>query len=273
MRAMYVEHISRPSVFGRLDVRTKLFMLFLVSVLIFVWENVYYVAAMFLVVLLLALTSHLDRGLMWRLFRIMLPFIALTVVIQGLFNIRGVTPLLTLPQWVPVIGGRVSLYWEGVVFGAVVVFRLLSPLFAMPLVVMTTDVNDLVVGLTRIRVPYKVAFIFSITLRFVPFIFGEIDAIMEAQRLRGLALEKMNYFRRIPVFASLAVPLILGSLLKAQTLDVVLQSKAFSGNPNRTYLTDIRLRGLDYVLIAGGAVLFVGAIVTRLAFGWGGFIS
>lgn len=273
MRAMYVEHISRPSFFSRLDVRTKLFILFLVSVLIFVWENVFYVGAMFLVVLALALSAHLDRRLIWRLFTIMVPFILLAVILQGLFNIRGVTPLLTLPKWVPLIGGKISLYREGVVFGMVVVFRLLSPLYAMPLVVMTTDVNDLVVGLTRMRVPYKVAFIFSITLRFVPFIFGEIDAITEAQRLRGLALEKMNFIRRIPVFASLAVPLILGSLLKAQTLDVVLQSKAFSGSPNRTYMTEIRLAPIDYVLIVSGAVLFVGAIVTRLAFHWGSFIS
>jgi energy-coupling factor transport system permease protein len=273
MRAMYVQHISRPSLFGRLDVRTKLFLLLLVSILIFVWENVFYVAALFLLVISLALNAHMDRQLMWRLFRIMLPFILLTIVIQGLFNIRGVTPLVTLPSWVPLIGGHVSLYWEGFVFGLVVVFRLLSPLYAMPLVVMTTDVNDLVIGLTRIRIPYKVAFIFSITLRFVPFIFGEIDAITEAQRLRGLALEKMNFIRRIPVFASLAVPLILGSLLKAQTLDVVLQSKAFSGSPKRTYLTELQLRGLDYVVLVGGAILLIGAIVGRLAFGWGGFIS
>jgi len=273
MRAMYVEHISQPSFFSRLDVRAKLFLLVLVSVLIFVWENVFFVAGLFAVVLVLALNAHLDRRLMWRLFRIMLPFIGLTVVIQGLFNIIGVTPLWTVPAWVPWVGGRVSLYWEGVVFGFVVVFRLLSPLYAMPLVVMTTDVNDLVVGLTRLRVPYKVAFIFSITLRFVPFIFGEIDAIMEAQRLRGLALEKMNFIRRIPVFASLAVPLILGSLLKAQTLDVVLQSKAFSGSPKRTYLTELHLRAIDYLIIFGGAVLLVGAIVARLALGWGAFVS
>ena len=273
MRPMYVQHVSRSSVFSRLDVRTKVFLLFLVSALTFVWENVFYQAAMFLLVLGLALSAHLDRRLIWRLITVMMPFIALSVVLQGLFNIRGVTPLVTLPRWVPFIGGKVSLYREGVVFGIMVVFRLLSPLFAMPLVVMTTDVNDLVVGLTYVRIPYKVAFIFSITLRFVPFIFGEIDAITEAQRLRGLALEKMNFFRRIPVFASLGVPLIIGSLLKAQTLEVALQSKAFSGNPHRTFLTELRLTPADYAILALGTLFFVGAVAARLTVGWGSFVS
>lgn len=275
MPAMYVQHISRPSFFSRLDVRVKLLFMFLVSTLILVWDNVFYQGVMFAVVMILVFSSHMDRTLVRKLFAVMLPFTLIMVLIQGLWSPIGQTVLWTLPTGVPLIGGRVSLQWEGLVFGIMVAFRLLTPIFALPLVVMTTDVNDLVVGLVRLRVPYKVAFIFSITLRFVPFIFAEIGAITEAQRLRGLAIEKMNFLRRIPIFASMLVPLILGALLKAQTLEIVLQSKAFSGSPKRTFLNenDIRLRPLDYALLLGGILLFAGAIVTRLTLGWGAFVA
>lgn len=275
MPAMYVQHISRPSFFSRLDVRVKLLFMFLVSTLILVWDNVFYQGAMFAIVMLLVFSSHMDRALVRKLFAVMLPFTAIMILIQGLWSPIGQTVLWTLPTWVPLIGGKVSLHWEGLVFGVMVAFRLLTPIFALPLVVMTTDVNDLVVGLVRLHVPYKVAFIFSITLRFVPFIFAEIGAITEAQRLRGLAIEKMNFFRRIPIFASMLVPLILGALLKAQTLEIVLQSKAFSGSPERTFLNEneIRLRPLDYTLLLGGILFFAGAIVTRLTLGWGAFVA
>jgi energy-coupling factor transport system permease protein len=85
----------------------------------------------------------------------------------------------------------------------------------------------------------------------------------------------MNFLRRIPIFASMLVPLILGALLKAQTLEIVLQSKAFSGSPKRTFLNenDIKLRPLDYVLLLGGILFFAGAIVTRLTLGWGTFVA
>jgi energy-coupling factor transport system permease protein len=273
---MYVQRVDRPSFFGRLDVRTKLVFMFLVLFQILVWENIFYQIALFLLVLGLALNAQLDRRQIARTIWLMVPFMIFSVLIQGFFNIIGVTPIITLftiPAWVPMFAGPVTLYREGLVFGLMVVFRFLSPLLTMPLVVLTTDINDLVLGLVKLRVPYKVAFIFSITLRFVPFIFGEIDAIIEAQRLRGLALEKMSIFRRIPVFASLAVPLIIGSLLKAQTLDVVLQSKAFSGSADRTYLTEIRLRPVDWAIILGGTTFFVASVVARALLGWGAFVA
>jgi energy-coupling factor transport system permease protein len=275
MPAMYVQHVSRPSFFSRLDVRVKLLFMFLVSTLIFVWENVFYQGAMFLIVILLVFTSYVDKGLIKKLFAVIIPFLILMITIQSLWSPIGETPIFTVPEWIPFIGGALSLKWEGFVFGLMVSFRLLTPLFALPLVVMTTDVNDLVVGLVRLYVPFKVAYIFSITLRFVPFIFGEISAIMEAQRLRGLAIEKMNFFRRIPIFASMLVPLILGSLLKAQTLEIVLQSKAFSGSRDRTFLNEdaIRLRPLDIALLISGIAFFVFAVATRLTLGWGGFVA
>jgi energy-coupling factor transport system permease protein len=86
-------------------------------------------------------------------------------------------------------------------------------------------------------------------------------------------MEKMNVIRRIPVFATLSVPLIVGTLLKAQTIEVVLQSKAFSGNPRRTYLNDIALRPVDYAILALGAILFVAAVATRVVWGWGAFVA
>jgi energy-coupling factor transport system permease protein len=271
--AMYVERIPRPSAFGRLDVRVKLLIMFLASTLIFVWDSVLFQATLFLVALGLAISGHMDWGYLRRLVFALVPFICLVLIIHGLWNPMGTTALVTLPDSVPIIGGRLSLYWEGLVFGIMVSFRILTPLIVLPLVVMTTDVNDLMLGLVRLRVPYKVAFIFSIALRFVPFIFSQIAAIQEAQRLRGVALEKMSLVRRSPLFAKLAVPLILGSLVKAQTLEIVLQSKAFSGNPNRTFMTELRMRPVDYAVLGAGIVLFIGAILTRIRLDWGDFVA
>lgn len=238
MTTTYVMRTDTPSFFSRLGVRVKLLILFLASTLIFVWQNVFYLGAMLAVLLVLVVNARIDLSLIKRLFMLMIPFLGIVFFVQGFFNPYGVTPLFTVPEWVPLIGGELSLKWEGVVYALLIALRLFTPLIAFPLVVMTTDVNDLVVGLVRLRVPFKIAFIFSIALRFVPLIFSKINAIMDAQRLRGLALEKMSFFRRIPVFAGLLVPLIIGSLMKAQTLDVALQSKAFSGRYERTFYNE-----------------------------------
>jgi energy-coupling factor transport system permease protein len=102
-------------------------------------------------------------------------------------------------------------------------------------------------------------------------LFDEIRAIIEAQRLRGLAFEKMGAIKRVRVYAKIAVPLIVGAMVKSQMLEVVLQSKAFSGSPDRTYLHESRLRGADYLLFAFCGLFFTAAVIGYFVFDIGKF--
>jgi energy-coupling factor transport system permease protein len=125
--------------------------------------------------------------------------------------------------------------------------------------------------MVKARIPYKLAFIFSSTLRFFPLLFEEIQTIIEAQRLRGLAFESMGPVKRVRVYAKVAVPLILGAMVKSQMLEVVLQSKAFSGSPDRTYLHESKLGRADYAVFAFSALFFVAAVVAYVGWGIGRF--
>ncbi len=69
----------------------------------------------------------------------------------------------------------------------------------------------------------------------------------------------MGLVRRVRVYARVAVPLILGALVKSQMLEVVLQARAFTGSPDRTFLHEADLRALDWLAIAGCVLLFAGA--------------
>ncbi len=141
----------------------------------------------------------------------------------------------------------------------------------IPLAVFTTEVNNMIVGMVRAKIPYKIAFIFSSTLRFFPLLIEEFNTIIEAQRLRGLAMEKMGAVKRVRVYAKVAVPLILGAMVKSQQLEVVLQSKAFSGSPDRTYLHELILRPADYALMIFFAAFFVLSVFLLIAYGIGTF--
>jgi energy-coupling factor transport system permease protein len=141
----------------------------------------------------------------------------------------------------------------------------------VPLVVFTTDVNAMIVGLVKARVPYTLAFVFSSTLRFFPLLVGDLQSIIEAQRLRGLAFERMGPLRRARVYAKVAVPLILGAVVKSQMLEVVLQAKAFSGSPDRTYYHESRLTYADYVVLVLSALFFLAAVALYFALGVGKF--
>jgi len=206
---------------------------------------------------------------------VLLPFAAFMILMQGFLGAdlvrtrlhrEALTPIFTFPASWPLVGGGM-MTWEGVLYALNVVFKTLTMILVLPLGLFTTDVNAMVIGMVKAHIPYKIAFIFSSTLRFFPLLFEEIQTIIEAQRLRGLAFETMGALKRLRVYAKIAVPLILGALVKSQTLDIVLQSKAFTGSPQRTYLHETQLRAADYAVMVG-SVLFV--IIAAIAyFGWG----
>jgi energy-coupling factor transport system permease protein len=61
-------------------------------------------------------------------------------------------------------------------------------------------------------------------------------------------------------------------MFKAQQMEVVLQSKAFSGSSDRTYIHRSELEYTDWLLIAAMAAVLVAAIVLYWTLGLGRFV-
>lgn len=279
MTAMTYQTVERDSFFTRLDFRPKLVMMVVLTIIAFVWESPLAQGLLAAAVII----ASLAVGVKWKYIRmvitIMTPFYVLLLITHGFFNVAQVmsltgqtalTPMFTFPENWPLIGGG-SMSVEGFTYGLNVIFKTLTLTLVIPLGIFTTEVDKFIVGMVRARVPYKLAFIFSATLRFVPLLFGEIQAIIEAQRLRGLAMEKMGPLQRVRVYGKVAVPLILGAMVKSQMLEVVLQSKAFTGSADRTYLHESTLRLGDYLVIAFFLLLFVASVVAYVTMGFGKF--
>lgn len=276
---MKFQTVERDSIFTRLDFRPKLFMMVVLTVVAFIWESPVAQAILCTAILLACVFSGVKTRYLRTILTIMLPFYILLLVTHGFFNVQQVKSLtgkteLTLmfafPETWWLIGGG-AMTWEGFWYGINVILKTLAIVLIVPLVIFTTDVDNMIVGMVRARIPYKIAFIFSSTLRFFPLLFTEIGSIIEAQRLRGLAMEKMNPLQRVSVYAKVAVPLILGAMVKSQQLEVVLQSKAFSGDPERTYLHESVLHKLDYALMLFFTLFFVVVIFLYAAYGIGKF--
>ncbi|MCM1981865.1 energy-coupling factor transporter transmembrane component T family protein [Lyngbya confervoides] len=267
--------VSRESIFTRWDFRTKLAMMVTLTGVAFLWESPLLGGGLMLGVLLACLLAGVRWTYLATILKVLMPLYLLLLLGMGFFNVTQVkaltghatlTPLLTLPSAWPGVGGS-SLTLEGTLYGLNLTFKTLTMILVLPLGVFTTDINNMILSLVQLKIPYKIVFIFSSTLRFFPLLFDELQSIIQAQRLRGLALEEMGPVRRARVYATIAVPLILGALSKSQKLEVVLQSKAFSGSSDRTYLHESVMTLADYLAIAGFSLFWLGAF--GLYFKWG----
>ncbi len=271
--------MARTSPFGRLDVRPKLALVVVVTIVAFVWESPLLGGLLAFSALLACLASGVRLTYLRNSLSLLVPFAFVILITQGFFAdeiIRmrtgqpTLTPWLTIPESVWLVGGA-AVSVEGMAYGLNVIFKMVTMTLLVPLLVFTTDVDALVLGMVKIRIPYKIAFVLASTLRFFPLLFADIQAITEAQRLRGLAPESMGLVRRARVYARLAVPLILGVIVKSQMLDVVLQSKAFSGSSSRTYLHESRLRPGDVALLVALAGVLIAVLILYWRFGIGRF--
>jgi len=260
-----------PGRFAAMDFRVKLVLLLLASTLIFVWNNLAAQALLLAAVVALMLTAGTPAATLWRLVRMTLPALALIVLIQGLWSPFGVRPVFILPADTPLLGGAHIFTIEGLLFGLVVGCRILVPLLAFQLVFATTEANDIVLGLTRLRVPYRIALLFSTTFRFVPLLLEEFQAIKDAQRLRGIDLDGFGMIRKLVALGRMLVPLIMGCLAKAQTMEIALQARAFTGSADRTQLHPgrERLTAVERLLIGAALIFWIAAIAARIGLGIG----
>lgn len=273
MCAVEAEHMSAQAIgtfshspLARLDFRAKLAILLATTALAFLWASPLLTLLLALAVLGLALLARMPASYLMRLLRWMAPLWAVVLLLQGFGNPVGNTVLWAPPANWPWVG-ELRLTLEGLLLGGVVILRTLVLVLIIPVTVLTTELNDVLIGLVRAGVPYWGAFILSATLRFVPLLFDEARTIIEAQRLRGLALEKMGILQRLNVYSRLAVPLVLGAMVRSQQLEVVLAARAFSGSADRTYLHETRLRAIDYVILVTCVIAVVLAAGMRITQG------
>ena len=183
------------SPFSSLDVRAKLAILVATVVLAFSWENPEFSGVLAGGVLLLWPLARLAGRDLKRLLFLMAPFLLIVLLVHGVLNeVVGRTTLFgPIPAWVPLVGGRLRVTSEGLLYGFVVISRTLALILTLPLVVLTTDPNTLVVGLVRLQSAIHRGLCLFLGSALPTAGAQRGGGFIEAQRLRGLRLEQLSF--------------------------------------------------------------------------------
>lgn len=243
----------------RLDPRVKIAAVVLLTVLGFVLTSLasLLVLLVFIFLLLFLARASLDRTMFALKF--VLRFMALIVVLWPFFDPSGEPVLATL--------GPVKItepaIWRGVT-SAVRVGCLATVWYIL---IFTTSQRDLVRALVKLGVRFDFGLALAIALRFFPTLGLTIDSIKDAQRARGLELDKGGLTRRAKNYVAVLVPVIVSSLRTAETLALALQSRAYGARADRTYLRELSMRPSDYVALAVVVAILVIPTVWRFVLG------
>jgi len=126
----------------------------------------------------------------------------------------------------------------------------------------TTTPQELVYALARLGFRYTHLYTLIITVRFIPLVFKELSDVYDAQRSRGLELEKGGVMERLRKLNALLIPVFVCSLLRARDLAEALELRGFGYSSKRTFYRDLRLRRRDVsfailVILSASAVYFL----------------
>jgi energy-coupling factor transport system permease protein len=129
---------------------------------------------------------------------------------------------------------------------------------------LTTSPDHLGLALEQTRVPYEFAFAFTTAVRFVPVLAEEAQTIMDAQKARGLELEKGGFLKRIRNYVPVLIPLIVSAIRRSLELAEAMESRAWGATKKRTNLYALKLHRGDFALLAITIGVLVVAIYVRL---------
>jgi len=129
---------------------------------------------------------------------------------------------------------------------------------------LTTSPDLLGLALEESHVPYEFSFAFTTAVRFVPVLAEEAQTIMDAQKARGLELEKGNFMKRIRNYIPVLIPLIVSAIRRSLELAEAMESRAWGATKKRTNLYGLTLHKGDFVLLGITMAILVVAFYVLL---------
>jgi energy-coupling factor transport system permease protein len=205
------------------------------------------------------------------LFLLQIPFVLLArVQKQWLRSLRGAA---FLASFIFAVNIATKFFTAGymltaidVEFSAAMTLRFVVLVESFSVFFLTTSPDHLGLALEQTRIPYEFAFAFTTAVRFVPVLAEEAQTIMDAQKARGLEMEKGNFLKRIRNYVPVLIPLIVSAIRRSLELAEAMESRAWGASKKRTNLYALKLGRGDLALLAITICILAFSIYVRLYF-------
>ncbi len=249
-------YVPGNSFLHMLDVRAKIIVMFLYILLIFLADNIIDYFILFLIIVIGILVSRINI----------------------LFILKGIIPVL----WVIIVtvvfhlfltkGGEIVFEWDKIIIysygieqAIFISLRILILMLVASLFTLTTTMLDSAIGIEKLMAPLKnfkvpineIAFMMSISFRFIPILFEETEKIINAQKARGAFIKKGSIYNRIVDITSLVIPIFINTFKKADYISIAMESRGYRGGEGRTRLKKSIFTWKDFLFTLIAFIFFI----------------
>jgi energy-coupling factor transport system permease protein len=239
------------SLLHRTDPRIKMVVLVLFTILIFILQSFSAIGILFVTIAILWKLAGIGYRTIISYMKLLMILFILLMIMQTIFypgEIILLEPLI--PEWFPLLGGKGNITLEGILYGMILCLRVLTLMCTLPLLLVTTTIEELSLAMVKMGLSYKVAFTATTALNQLPILRSDIVAIMNAQKLRGFTVfDTGKWHQKLKAFPTLVVPLVMGAMRRATLMGVAMDSRAFGSDKKRSYIMSIKTRPADWVFL------------------------
>jgi energy-coupling factor transport system permease protein len=134
---------------------------------------------------------------------------------------------------------------------------------------MTTPLEDLAFGITRLGFNYKTAYIITSAFNILPSFQEDTRQLLDARKLRRFAPASprsvmsrgKNVFTRFGEYAKIALPLIIKTMRRASAAGLAMDARAFGAYRARTWRRKTGMKAADFTALAS-ALVYAAVAVT-----------
>lgn len=229
----------------RLDPRTKLAIVFLISTAALVVKEIEFLLILLLITIFVCriLSISLFTALK-RLKKLVIFFFALAFI-QSIFASGG--------EIIFRVGNLRILTTEGLLSGISIIIRM-SIIICSALIISSSPTMEVIYGLIAMKVPYEIAFMVLIAIKFLPIFKEEFVDALTAIQLSGVNINRIPLKEKLSLYSFIMTPSMIKALNRAKYISISTECRGFRANVNRTSYCQLRMTGIDYV------ALFIGLI-------------
>ncbi len=255
------QYFSGNSLLHRLDPRTKIILVLIYVVTVFVAANLYSLAFLLLTALTLVALSGISYKIVLKSVKPVMVLIIFTALINVFLTTSTDAPLV---HW-----GFIRIYRQGVINAVFMIVRILALIIGTSVlltyttspITLTDGIERLLKPLKKLHVPvHEFAMMMTIALRFIPTLLEETDKIISAQKARGAGFDSKGLVNKAKAFLPILIPLFISAFRRADELAIAMECRCYRGDEGRTRMRVLKYSPRDLASFVV-AVIFIAAVV------------
>jgi energy-coupling factor transport system permease protein len=249
-----------------LDIRGKLALFTLFTIWSFLFNHPIYHLTMGILIT----STGLSMGLSFKkIFSRLLPLLPIFIMIiiftgfttsDGFAHQENKTVLFT---WT-----KLTMTKGGLMLGLTFLIRLTNMVVLTIIILESTALDDFINLFIKLKFPHSLSFVITTAIRFVPELEKKRTQIGNAQKARGVDMDKGGWIRHFKVRISIMVPLIINSIIMADQLSMGLLNRGFGYKNNWTNLSELKMNPKDYLIVFICLIFLISGITVKI-YRWG----